>query len=135
MHRVFLAILLDGLLEQDHPAPFSAVANCRPFQIIVPPGTEITWDVRLTSLGYPLPPQITDCTVYIIGGLGEDLFQPQTNDATKKLIDEYEIRWTCQRTVNSTLKPGEYVYDISIGHEGPLEKHFYKIDPLLVISG
>ncbi|HKS40425.1 MAG TPA: hypothetical protein VJX74_07395 [Blastocatellia bacterium] len=140
MQKVSMDILLDGNLDQDPPSQFSAAATCRPFQIIVPPKSEITWDVRLTSLDYPLPLWLTDYTIYIISSHGEDLFQPPTTDDTKKLLDEYEIKWTCQRTVNSALKPGEYVYYISIGpsfldHEGSVKNHLYKIDPLLVISG
>lgn len=139
MQRVSLDILLDGELGQDPPSPFSAAATCRPFQIIVPPGSEITWDVRLSSLDYPLPPWLTDYTIYIVGRPGEDLFQPPTTDTTEKLIDEYEMKWTCQRTINSVLKPGEYVYYISIGSslddESSVKHHLYKIDPLLVISG
>lgn len=140
MQKVSLDILLDGNLEQDPPSPFSAAATCRPFQIIVPPGSEITWDVRLSSLDYKLPPWLKDYTIYIVGSPGEDLFQPPTTDTTKKVIDEYEIKWTCQRTINSVLKPGEYVYYISIGpafldHEVSVKSHLYKIDPLLVISG
>ena len=139
MQKVSMDIRLDGKLDQDPPSPFSATATCRPFQIIAPPGSEITWDVRLTSLDYPLPPWLTDYTIYIISSHGEDLFQPPTT-TTKKVIDEYEMRWTCQRTTNSVLKPGEYVYYISIGpafsdHEGSVKNHLYKIDPLLVISG
>ncbi|HST22841.1 MAG TPA: hypothetical protein VLR90_17080 [Blastocatellia bacterium] len=139
MQRISMDILLDGNLGQDPPSPFSAMATCRPFQVIVPPGSEITWDVRLTSLDYPLPALIADYTVYIISP-GEDLFLPPTTDTMKKLLDEYEIKWTCQRTINSVLKPGEYVYYISIGpsfldHEDMVKNHLYKIDPLLVISG
>lgn len=140
MQKVSLDILLDGNLRQDPPSPFSAAATCRPFQVIVPPGSDITWDVRLTSLDYPLPAWLVDYTIYIVSTPGEDLFQPLTTVTTKKLIDEYEIKWTCQRTINSTLKPGEYVYYISIGpsfleHEDSVKNHLYKIDPLLVISG
>ena len=75
-----------------------------------------------------------------MGSPGEDLFQPPTTPTKKIAVDEYEIKWTCQRTTNLQLKPGEYVYYISIGpsfsdREGLVKNHLYKIDPLLVISG
>jgi len=151
MEKVFLAILLNGMLEQDPFTPFNAAANCHPYQVVVPPGSEVTWDVKLISLDYPLPAYIENSTVYIIGSPGEDLFQPPTTPTKKIVVDEYEIKWTCQRTMNSQLKPGQYDYYISIGPPfsdlkgsvkepsldptNPAKGYIYKIDPILVISG
>jgi hypothetical protein len=142
MEKVSLAILLNGMLEQDPLTPFNATANCYPYQIVVPPKSEITWDVKLISLDSPLPAYIEDYTVYIMGSPGEDLFQPPTTPTKKIAIDAYEIKWTCQRTTNPQLKPGRYDYYISIGPPSsdltdtdPAKGYIYRIDPLLVISG